>query len=78
VSDRDRTRLATTISIASVFFCVVGLALLLVTPFVGGTFVVFGAIGAVQAVLVGLGLVTISDARHRSRAERETGGPDWG
>jgi vacuolar-type H+-ATPase subunit I/STV1 len=71
VSDRDRSWLAATISVVSVFFAVVGLALLLVTPFIGGTFVMFGAIGAVQAVLVGVGLVTISDARHKAKHERK-------
>jgi hypothetical protein len=71
VSDRLRTRRAATISVASLVFVVIGLSLLPLSPFVGWTVVVFGAIGALQAVLVGLGLVTISDARQEPEREQE-------
>lgn len=69
--DHDRTRLAATISVVAVVFVLIGLSLLSFTRFVGWTIVVFGAFGAIQAVLVGLGLVTISRADGDTEPRRE-------
>jgi hypothetical protein len=75
VSDRERTRLAATISILSVIIIIIGLALTAVSGFVGLWVMVLGAFGAVQAVLVGVGVMKFAPPESDDdETERRDGG----
>lgn len=62
MTDRERTIFATSCAVIAALLVVAGLLLIPVSSIVGYAVAGLGAIGAIQAVLVGLGLVRYGES----------------
>ena len=66
MSDRERTITAAMVAGAAVVLAVVGLVLYQAIPLAGFALMALGGLGAVQAVLIGFGLMRVGE-RHDKR-----------